>query len=142
MIAQREVAAGPRELRPRPAEIRRPPAARVALVHGAWLLFAGGWPLLSSRRSNKEAGACLASIGAALIASGARGKVARELRLLGAAVAVTIAALDFYSAGMRRRRSPLYLLNGLAQLAFAASWGAAELKEDLSARRPPEPAFA
>jgi hypothetical protein len=145
---------GPRERRPPPVENRRPPAARLALLHGAYLLFVGGWPLVSLRSFAKVTGpkpegwlakgvgACLANVGAALAVAGARGKVSRELRLLGAGIGLSFAAMDFYYAGMRRRISPVYLGNGLAQLAFAALWGATEVGNVLEERRPPEPAFA
>jgi hypothetical protein len=38
--------AGPREARPPPARLRRPPAARVAVAQGAWLLGLGLLPIL------------------------------------------------------------------------------------------------
>ena len=145
---------GPREKRPRPADERRPPAARLALVHGAYLLLAGGWPLVSLRTFakvtgpkpegwlTKGVGACLANIGGALAAAGARGKVSRELRLLGIGVGLSFAAMDFYYAGVRRRISPVYLLNGAAQLAFAALWGVTEAYEAHELHRAPEAAFA
>jgi len=120
---------GPREQMPRPARVRRPPAARVALLHGAYLVAAGGRSLARF----KWTGACLANVGAALVASGARGKVSRELRILGAGIGLTLAALD-----LRDHRT----IEGIAQLAFAVLWGAAEIKEVNAARRPPEPAFA
>jgi hypothetical protein len=145
---------GPREIRPRPAEVRRPPVARLALAHGAYLLLSGSWQLLRPRRFAratgsrpaswlaKSAGICLANIGAALAAAGARGKVARELRMLAVGVGLSFAAMDFLEAGICRRASPIYLLDGAAQLAFAALWSAAELRDAAETRRPPEPAFA
>src|SRR5690349_94127 len=88
-------AAGPREARPPPARIRRPPAARVAMAHGAYLIGFGLMPILAMRTFKKitgpkpegwlakGVGACMANIGAALASAGARGKVAREVRILG-----------------------------------------------------------
>ncbi|HYY53389.1 MAG TPA: hypothetical protein VE755_10980 [Myxococcales bacterium] len=152
--SERPVIPGPREARPAPARVRRPPAARVALAHGGYLLAAGLWPLVDLRSFKsvtgpkleawltKGVGACLANIGAALGASGARGKVARELRILGMSTALSFAAMDLWYAGARRRISRVYLLNGLAQLGFAAAWGAAEWLESRDARRVPEAAFA
>ena len=90
----------------------------------------------------KGVGACLANIGAALGAAGARGKVARELRILGMSTAVSFAAMDLWYAGARRRISRVYLLNGLAQLGFAGLWGVAEWLETRDAHRVPEAAFA
>jgi len=145
---------GPREARPPPARIRRPPAARVALMHGGYLLAAGLWPLVDLRSFKKVTGpklegwltkgvgACLANVGAALGAAGARGKVARELRILGMSTALSFAAMDLWYAGARRRISRVYLLNGLAQLGFAGLWGVAEWLETRDAHRVPEAAFA
>lgn len=145
---------GPREKRPRPVDDRRLPAARLALAHGAYLLLTGAWPLVSLRTFakvtgpkpegwlTKGVGACLANMGGALVAAGARGKVSRELRMLGIGVGLSFAAMDFYYAGIRRRISPVYLLNGATQLAFAAFWGATEVHDSRELRRAPEAAFA
>jgi hypothetical protein len=145
---------GPREGLPLPARVRRPPAARVALMHGGYLLAAGLWPLVDLRSFKKVTGPklegwltkgvglCLANVGAALGAAGARGKVARELRILGMSTAVSFAAMDLWYAGVRRRISRVYLLNGLAQLGFLVAWGAAEWLETRDAHRVPEAAFA
>ncbi len=84
----------------------------------------------------------IANIGAALAMAGARGKVSREIRLLGAASAASLAAIDFHYAGIRRRISPVYLLDGVLQMATLALWGLAALRERREAQRPPEPAFA
>jgi hypothetical protein len=149
-----EGAAGPREARPPPARMRRPPAARVALAHGAYLAAAGLMPILAMRTFKKitgpkpegwlakGVGACMANIGATLASAGARGKVAREVRMLGITTALSFAAMDIWYGGFRRRISPVYLLNGAAQLGFAAAWAYAEWREGLDARRAPEPAFA
>lgn len=149
-----EGTAGPREARPPPARNRRPPAARVAVAHGAYLMAFGLMPILAMRTFRKitgpkpegwlakGVGACMANIGAALAAAGARGKVAREVRILGISTALSFAAMDIWYAGIRRRISPVHLLNGAAQLGFAAAWGYAEWRETLDVRRAPEPAFA
>ena len=145
---------GPREARPSPARIRRPPAARVAIAHGVYMLGIGLWPIVDLNSFTlvtgpklegwltKGVGACLANIGAALGAAGARGKVARELRVLGATTALSFAAMDFWYAAIRRRISRVYLGNGAMQLAFAAAWGYAAWRESRDAHRPPEAAFA
>jgi len=77
-----------------------------------------------------------------LAAAGARGKVARELRLLGTSTALTFAAMDFWYAGIRRRISRGYLVNGTIQLGFAAAWAFAAWRENRDAHRLPEAAFA
>jgi len=145
---------GPREQRPPPARIRRPPAARAALAHGAYLITLGLMPIVAMPTFKKitgpkpegwlakGVGACLANIGFALACAGARGKVSRELRILGAGTALSFAAMDTWYGGIRRRISPVYLLNAGAQLAFALGWGFAAWRESLDVRRAPEAAFA
>ena len=145
---------GPRELKPRPAEERRPPAARLALGQGVFYFLSGLWPILSLKTFEavtgpklegwlvRTTGAVIANIGAALALAGARGKVSREMRLLGAASAATLAAVDFHYAGSRRRISPVYLIDGVVQAATVALWGLAALRELRETQRAPEPAFA
>lgn len=146
--------AGPGEARPPPARVRSPPAARVAMAHGAYLAVFGLWPILHlptfrkvagpkpEARLAKGVGACMANIGAALAAAGARGKVAREVRMLGITTALSFAAMDIWDGGFRRRISPVHLLNAGAQLGFAAAWAYAEWRENRETRRLPEAAFA
>jgi hypothetical protein len=134
--------------------MRRPPAARVAMVQGVYYVAMGLWPVLDLKTFmlatgpklegwlTKGVGTCMANIGAALAAAGARGKVARELRLLGVTTALSFAAMDFWYAGVRRRISRIYLANGITQLGFAAAWGFAAWRESRDARRLPEAAFA
>lgn len=145
---------GPRELRPRPVRERRPQRAKLALAHGAYLVAAGLWPVLHLRSFasvtgpkpegwlTKGVGVCWANLGAALLAAGARGKVAQELRLAAGTTALSFAAMDFWYAGPRRRISPVYLVNGLVELGFAAAWAASEWRERSASRRRPEAAFA
>jgi len=124
------------------------------MLQGAYLMAAGLWPLLHLRSFTKVTGPklegwltkgvglCMANIGAALGAAGARGRVARELRVLGVTSALSFAGMDFWYAGIRRRISPVYLVNGVVQLGFVASWAFAEWREKQDARRLPEAAFA
>ncbi|HEY5676200.1 MAG TPA: hypothetical protein VIR81_05425 [Myxococcales bacterium] len=145
---------GPRELRPRPVRERRPQRAKLALAHGAYLVAAGLWPVLHLRSFarvtgpkpegwlTKGVGVCWANLGAALMAAGARGKVAQELRLAAASTALSFAAMGFWAAGSRRPISPARLVDGLLELGFAAAWTASELRERTALGRPPEAAFA
>src|SRR6266478_7057974 len=145
----RPIRPGPHEAKPPPARRRRPPAARVALIHGAYLVAGGLWPILDLRSLMlatgpklegwlpKGVGACMANIGAALTAAGAREKVARELRLLGTTTALSFAAMDFRYAGIRRRISRVHLVNGIVQLGFAAAWAFAAWRENRDAHRLP-----
>jgi hypothetical protein len=138
-----------------PAVERLQPWSKLALAHGAYLVFAGGWPLLhlksfekltGSRRERwltKAVGASLANAGIQLIQSALRGgRVRREVRSLAVRMAVTFAAFDFYYAGVRRRISPVHLLDGAVQLFFATLWGAERLAEKRELRRPPIAAHA
>ena len=145
---------GPRELRPAPVHPRRSPAARMAMIHGAWFMAAGAWPVLHLESFakvtglklegwlTKGVGTCFFGIGAALFSAGSRRRAPVELRALGAGLGLAFAWMDFYYAGIRRRIPPAYLLNGAAQLAFAAGWAGAEIVETNKARRQPEAAFA
>jgi hypothetical protein len=151
---ERPMRPGPHEAKPPPARVRRPPAARVAILHGAYLVVGGLWPILDLEGFGrvtppklegwlpKAVGACMANVGIALGAAGLRGKVARELRILGASTALSFAAMDFWHAGPRRRISRVYMLKGITQLAFAAAWTFAEWRELRDGRRLPEAAFA
>lgn len=145
---------GPREARPRPATERRPPAARAALAHGAYLIATGAWPIVHLRSFAwvtgpkpegwlaKAVGACMVNIGSTLVVAGLRGKVSRELRLLGISTALTFASMDVYYALIRRRIKPTYLFNAAGQVACALLWAVAEAREAREVVRPPEPAFA
>src|SRR5438105_3366080 len=65
-----------------------------------------------------------------------------ELRILGVSTALSFAAMDFWYAGLRRRISRVYLLNGITQVAFVGAWAFAEWRESRDGRRLPEAAFA
>ena len=138
-----------------PAVERLQPWSKLALAHGAYLVFIGGWPLLHLKSFAKVTGpkpegwltraigASYANIGITLIQSALRGgRVRREVRSLAVRMAMTLAALDFYYAGVRRRISPVYLGNGVVQLGFALLWGAERLAERRELRRPPVAAHA
>ncbi len=145
---------GPHEKMPRPAVRRRPPAARAALVHGAYLMATGAWPIVHLQSFAwvtgpkpegwlaKAVGACMLNIGTTLAAAGVRGKVSRELRILGIGTALTFAGMDFYYSVIRRRIKPTYLFNAAGQLLCAALWGLATAREAREIASPPEAAFA
>jgi len=147
-------APGPREARPSPARVRRPPAARVALIQGLYYAATGVWPILDLKSFMavtgpklegwlvKTIGMLIANAGLALTSAGARGRVARELRVLGVGSALGFAAVDFWYAGSRRRISRVYLADGVVELGLAAAWAYAAWRENRDARRLPEAAFA
>ena len=64
------------------------------------------------------------------------------MRGLAVRMALTFAAFDFYYAGLRRRISPVYPVNGSVQLCFAALWGAEKIAERRALQRPPVAAHA
>lgn len=138
-----------------PAVERLQPWSKLALAHGAYLVFIGGWPLLHLKSFakvtgpkpegwlTKAIGAAFANIGITMIQSALRGgRARREVRSLAVRMAMTLAAFDFYYAGVRRRISPIYLGNGVVQLGFAVLWGAEYLAEMRELRRPPVAAHA
>jgi hypothetical protein len=138
-----------------PAVERLQPWSKLALAHGAYLLVTGAWPLIHFKSFEKATGprpeawltkglgASLANVGIALIQSALRGgRVRREVRSLAVRMGITLAAVDFYYAGVRRRTSPAYLANGAIQLLFAMLWGVERLGETRELRRPPVAAHA
>ena len=139
---------------PRPIARTQPVSAHIAVAHGAYLLAAGAWPVLHLRSFEavtgpklegwlaKGVGIGMANVGASLALAGRRGEVRRPLRILGLGMALGFAALDFYYAGIRRRISPAYLFNGVAQLIFASAWIGDEIRCAMRAYRQPEAAFA
>src|SRR6185503_11630287 len=86
--ADKQASLGPRERKPPPVSARWPWPAKLALLQGACMLA------LATRRS-ASAAIAMANIGAALMYSGVRGDVRRPVRLLGAGIGASFAALDF-----------------------------------------------
>ena len=138
-----------------PATERLQPWSKLALAHGAYLVFIGAWPLLHLRSFAKvtgpkpegwlakAVGASIANVGIELMQAALRGgRVRREVRSLAVRMAMTFAAFDFYYAGLRRRISPVYLGNGAIQLLFAGLWELERLRERRDMRRPPLAAHA
>ncbi len=90
-----------------------------------------------------KAGACWLNVGLHLMQVALRGgRPRRDERGLALRMAATFAAFDFYNAGLRRRISAIYLVNGFIQLGFIALWGAAGIAEEQASRRPPIAAHA
>jgi glycine/D-amino acid oxidase-like deaminating enzyme/nitrite reductase/ring-hydroxylating ferredoxin subunit len=136
-----------RKLTQQGVPVTRKASSPLALTHGAFLLCIGGWSLLHLRSFAKvtgpkpegwlakAVGACLANVGLELLVSVLRhGGVDRAARALALRTAAAFAAFDFYYAGYRRRISPLYVLNGAAQLTFAGLW-LAQMRADKALRR-------
>lgn len=145
----------------REEEVREPPVERLqpwsilALAQGAYYALVGAWPLVHLRSFEKVTGptleewfikgvgACSLNVGLHLMQAGLRGgRPRRDERGLALRMAATFAAVDFHYAGLRRRISPVYLIDGFVQLGFIALWGAARIAEERAARRPPIAAHA
>ena len=148
-------------MRLREEEVREPPVERlqpwsiVALAQGAYYALVGTWPLVHRRSFekvtgpkleewlSKGVGACWLNVGLHLMQAGLRGgRPRRDERGLAVRTAATFAALDLFYAGLRRRISPVYLVDGIIQLGFIAFWSAASLAEKRASRRPPIAAHA
>jgi hypothetical protein len=141
------------ELEP-PVE-RLQPWSKLAIAQGTYLVLSGAWPLVHLRSFEKVTGpkpegwltkgvgACWANVGLHLIQAGRRrGRARRDIRGLAVRMALTFAAFDLYYAGVRRRISPVYLLNGFVQLGFVALWGLERIAEARALARPPVAAHA
>src|SRR5690242_16558555 len=95
---------------------------KLALAQGLFFAATGAWPIAHlpsfeavtgpkrERWLVKTVGALLAVTGAAL-ALASRRRVSREWAVLGVGTAATLAAVDLWYAGARRRISPVYLLD-------------------------------
>jgi hypothetical protein len=108
----------------------------VAAAQGTFYVASGLSPFVSRRLFTavtgpkpewwlvQTVGALVTAIGGALTTAAARDRVTSELALLGAASAASLAAIDVVYAA-RRRISPVYLVDALAELALVGGWAAA-----------------
>jgi hypothetical protein len=114
-----------------------PIAARhVALAQGGFYAVTGLWPLVSmgsfervtgpktDRWLVQTIGLELMVVGGVLAMAGWRRATGPEIRLLGIGSAAALAAVDLVFTA-RRRISPVYLLDALAEAALILAWGAA-----------------
>ncbi len=100
---------------------------------GAFWLATGLWPLVHYRSFEKVTGpkrddwlvktigGLIAVVGATLLSAGWRGKVTREIQLLGLASAAALSTADVLFV-RRGRISRVYLLDVLAEAPFVAAW--------------------
>ena len=134
---------------------RLPPWSMLALAQGAYYAVFGAWPLFQLRSFEKVTGpklegwltkgvgACWLNVGIHLIEAGRHGgRVRRDVRGLAMRMAATFAFFDFHYAGLRRRISPVYLINGFIQLGFLTLWQLEKLAEQRAQHRPPIAAHA
>lgn len=97
-------------------------------------IVTGVWPLISLRTFEaitgpklegwlvKTAGVLIAGVGATLVSAGATRRVTPEIALLATSTAGGLAAIDIVYAGMRRRISPVYLVDAALELAIVGGW--------------------
>jgi hypothetical protein len=113
--------------------IRRRSVRALALGQGLFFAATGLWPILHLRSfevvtGRKPEGWLVKTVGALLVATGgalalaSRGHVGREWAVLGGGTAAALAVVDVWYAGIRRRISPVYLLDAPVELALAAAW--------------------
>ena len=117
-------------------------AESVAVTQGAFYTATGVWPIahLGSFEAVtgpkpegwlvKTVGGLIGVAGAALASAGLRRRVTPEIALLGAGCAAVLAAIDVVYVA-RRRISPVYLLDAVAEGVLIAGWvsAARELRE-------------
>jgi len=108
---------------------------RIALAQGIFYIVTGVWPIISPRSFQvvtgpkadmwlvKSMGGLIAAVGCVLCVAGARGKVSREIRLLGMLSAATLCGADAIYA-LKGRISRIYLLDAALELALIAGWTA------------------
>ena len=111
----------------------RNPGETLALVQGVYYLVTGIWPLVSIRTFTmvtgpktdlwlvKTVGVLAAVIGAVLESAGRRRRITREIHLLGSGSAAGFAAIDLVYV-LRRRISPVYLLDAVVEAAVGVGW--------------------
>lgn len=108
-------------------------AADLALAQAAYYLPTALWPLIDDDSFQQVTGpkrdlwlvktvcALLLAIGAALWLAGYRRRVAPESELLGFSCAASLVTVDLVYVA-RRRISPVYLLDALAETGLALGW--------------------
>ena len=108
-------------------------ATALPLIQGAYDVLTGIWPLVdmttfervtggkTDRWLVKTVGVLVAAIGSALLVAGSRRRVPPEIVVLGAGSAAGLAAIDAVYVA-RRRISPIYLLDAVAEVAFVLAW--------------------
>jgi hypothetical protein len=127
------------------AEYRRAISHWTAGLQGGFYALTGIWPVLHIESFLRVTGPkhdlwlveafglVLFTVGAVLIHAAWRRQVEPSLAMLGLALALTLLAVDVMFV-MREVISPVYLADGLAELAIACSWVSAYLLESRAER--------
>ncbi len=108
-------------------------AVRLARLQAIFYIVTGVWPFVSMRTFEavtgpkvdrwlvKTVGALVAVIGSALALASRRRQLAPEIVLVAAGSAAALATIDTVYVA-RRRISPIYLLDAVAEIALVAGW--------------------
>ena len=127
--------------RPRLSAITAAPAT----VQGTYYVVSGTWPLIAYRSFEaitgrkrepwlvKMVGLLTVVVGGVLVTDPV-GRT-RQARRLGVGSALAYAAVDVWYAGVRRRISPVYLLDAFVELSLVAAWARTDLRPRATGRR-------
>ena len=125
-------------------------SSHVAVAQAAYFLPTGLWATAGLRSFQaltgpkrelwlvQAAGGLVTAVGAGLALAGWRGRVPTELRVIAVGSALTLATIDVVYVA-RRRISPVYLGDALAEALLLAGWA---LAEDAAADTGPRQAAA
>lgn len=106
---------------------------QVALRHGFFWVGSGLWPIVHLKSFErvtgpkpegwlvKTVGGLIAVVGSTLMAAAVRNRITPEIRGLAVGSALTLAAVDVVYP-LKRRISPVYLLDAVAELALVGVW--------------------
>jgi hypothetical protein len=109
---------------------------RMAVLQGSFDVVTGLWPIVHLRSFEvvtgpklegwlvKTVGALITVIGGTLLTAGLRRRITPEVRLLGMGTAAAFTLVDIIYTS-RRRISPVYLLDAVAEVALVAGWSMA-----------------
>ena len=115
------------------SSVFRPPSSAVSLAQAGYYIVTGVWPIVhipsfmkvSGPKVDtwlvKTAGVLITTVGTTLAVAGLRGQDTPEIPLLGVGSAAGLAGIDIVYVA-KRRISPVYLLDALAELALIGAW--------------------
>lgn len=107
--------------------------SQVSFLQGFYYLLTGLWPLISFRTFEKvtgpktdhwltkTVGILVSVVGGVLALAGWSGQTAREIPILAIGSAAGLASVDVVYA-LKRRISPIYLLDAVAEVALIGLW--------------------
>ena len=110
-----------------------PPERRAALIQGVVYVVSGVWPLVHLRSFEmitgpkvdkwlvRTVGVLITVVGAVLLSAHRNNRVTPEIRTLAVGSALGVTAIDVFYV-LRRRISPVYLLDALLELFLVWLW--------------------